>query len=190
MSKIKLPHASGNSVSIAAPQSNPASDRTLYLPSNADGTIVTNNSPATGSIVQVVEGDSTSYTQFTDNNFAASNLSATITPQYASSKILINTIQVVDTSASGRQMLLTIFRSIASGTYTNIISGSSNAAVGAYHGGDRLIETASIVKLDAPSYTVGNSITYKVYGKSSGSYSTEVGGQGSQSIMVLQEVAG
>ena len=39
MSKLKLPHASGNSVSIAAPQSNPASDRTLYLPSDADGTI-------------------------------------------------------------------------------------------------------------------------------------------------------
>ena len=40
MSKIKLPHASGNSVSIAAPESNPAADRTLYLPSNADGTIL------------------------------------------------------------------------------------------------------------------------------------------------------
>jgi len=40
MSKIKLPHASGNSVSIAAPQSNPASDRTLYLPDTADGTIL------------------------------------------------------------------------------------------------------------------------------------------------------
>ena len=40
MSAIKLPHASGNSVSIAAPESNPAADRTLYLPSNADGTIV------------------------------------------------------------------------------------------------------------------------------------------------------
>ena len=39
MGSIKLPHASGNSVSIAAPQANPASDRTLYLPSDADGTI-------------------------------------------------------------------------------------------------------------------------------------------------------
>ena len=33
MSKIKLPHASGNSMSIAAPASNPASDLTLTLPS-------------------------------------------------------------------------------------------------------------------------------------------------------------
>ena len=32
MSSIKLPHASGNSMSIAAPASNPASDLTLTLP--------------------------------------------------------------------------------------------------------------------------------------------------------------
>jgi len=32
MSKIKLPHASGNSMSIAAPATNPASDLTLTLP--------------------------------------------------------------------------------------------------------------------------------------------------------------
>ena len=34
MSKIKLPHASGNSMSIAAPATNPASDLTLTLPAN------------------------------------------------------------------------------------------------------------------------------------------------------------
>ena len=32
MSKIKLPHASGNSMSIAAPATNPASDLELKLP--------------------------------------------------------------------------------------------------------------------------------------------------------------
>ena len=37
---IKLKHASGNGVIIAAPSSNPAADRTLTLPSDADGTIV------------------------------------------------------------------------------------------------------------------------------------------------------
>jgi len=36
---IKLKHASGNGVIISAPSSNPASDRTLTLPSDADGTI-------------------------------------------------------------------------------------------------------------------------------------------------------
>jgi len=44
MSQIKLKHSGGNSVIIAAPDSNPASDRTLKLPSDGDGTILTTNS--------------------------------------------------------------------------------------------------------------------------------------------------
>ena len=39
MSSIKLKHASGNGVIIAAPSSNPAADRTLTLPGDADGII-------------------------------------------------------------------------------------------------------------------------------------------------------
>ena len=44
MSQIKLKHSGGNSVIIAAPDSNPASDRTLKLPGDGDGTILTTNS--------------------------------------------------------------------------------------------------------------------------------------------------
>lgn len=39
MSSLKLKHSGGNSVIIAAPSSNPASDRTLTLTGDADGTI-------------------------------------------------------------------------------------------------------------------------------------------------------
>ena len=53
MSQIKLLHSGGNGVSIVAPDSNPTSDRTLKLPSDGDGTILTTNS-ATGKILQVV----------------------------------------------------------------------------------------------------------------------------------------
>ena len=42
MSSIKLKHSGGNSVIIAAPSSNPASDRTLTLPGDADATVLTN----------------------------------------------------------------------------------------------------------------------------------------------------
>ena len=45
MSQIKLLHSGGNGVIISAPDSNPASDRTLKLPSDGDGTILTTNSP-------------------------------------------------------------------------------------------------------------------------------------------------
>ena len=44
MSSIKLKHASGNGVSITAPSSNPAADRTLELPSDADGIIAKTDS--------------------------------------------------------------------------------------------------------------------------------------------------
>ena len=63
MSQIKLLHSGGNGVSIVAPDSNPASDRTLKLPSDGDGTILTTNS-ATGKILQVkqaVKTDTASY---------------------------------------------------------------------------------------------------------------------------------
>jgi len=52
MSQIKLLHSGGNGVIIAAPDSNPASDRTLKLPSDGDGTILTTNS-SVGKILQV-----------------------------------------------------------------------------------------------------------------------------------------
>ena len=44
MASIKLKHSGGNGVIISAPSSNPASDRTLTLPSDADGTIVSKDS--------------------------------------------------------------------------------------------------------------------------------------------------
>ena len=53
MSQIKLLHSGGNGVILSATDSNPASDRTLKLPCDADGTILTTNS-STGKILQVV----------------------------------------------------------------------------------------------------------------------------------------
>lgn len=44
MSSIKLKHSSGNGVSITAPSSNPAADRTLELPGDADGVIAKTDS--------------------------------------------------------------------------------------------------------------------------------------------------
>ena len=95
----------------------------------------------------------------------------------------------MDTASNGRQLYLAIFRSIAGGTYTNISGGTQDANVGSYSSSSRLIETANIVKLDTPSYSVGQAITYKIYGKNSGSYETRVGGQQTEQIMVLQEIS-
>ena len=52
MSSLKLKHSGGNSVSIAAPSSNPAANRTITVPSTADGTMLTSTS---GSSIQILE---------------------------------------------------------------------------------------------------------------------------------------
>ena len=188
--KIKLNAASGGgSFSLQAPSSS-SNARVMTLPDTADGTILTTTNPRSGNIIQVVQGNVVDNEhQFTTTSFAASDLSATITQVFASSKILIHTTQVLDTTAAGRQLYLGIFRSIAGGTYTNISGGTQASNVGAYSSNARLIETAVIIKLDTPSYSVGQAITYKIYGKNSGSYETRVGGQQTEQLMVLQEVA-
>mgnify|MGYP001471135996 CR=1 FL=1 len=93
MSQIKLLHSGGNGVSIVAPDSNPASDRTLKLPSDGDGTILTTNS-ATGKILQVVttpDSDRIARGSLTVNNWTSiTGLSLAITPSSNTSKIKLS----------------------------------------------------------------------------------------------------
>ena len=96
MSQIKLLHSGGNGVSIVAPDSNPASDRTLKLPSDGDGTILTTNS-ATGKILQVVQESKISTASGSvgaaaydySSGLTGDLISKAITPSNASNKILI-----------------------------------------------------------------------------------------------------
>ena len=88
MSQIKLKHSGGNSVIIAAPDSNPASDRTLKLPSDADGTILTTTNPKVGNIIQVVQTTKTD-TASTNSSTFADILTVSITPTAASSNFLL-----------------------------------------------------------------------------------------------------
>ena len=140
-----------------------------------------------GGIVQVVQGTSTTPTTIDTTSYMATDLSATITPKFNTSKILIQTTQVADNSSGNRQLYLTIQRSIGGASYSNIIGGSEGGYSASYDAGDRCIETANITFLDSPSTT--SAVTYKVYGKNSGSYATAVGGQNTEQIMVLMEVS-
>ena len=96
MSQIKLLHSGGNGVIIAAPDSNPASDRTLKLPSDGDGTILTTNS-SVGKILQVVQESKISTASGSvgaaaydySSGLTGDLISKAITPSNASNKILI-----------------------------------------------------------------------------------------------------
>ena len=88
MSQIKLLHSGGNGVIIAAPDSNPVSDRTLKLPSDGDGTILTTNS-SVGKILQVLQDTKTDTATTNSTSFSAiSGLSQAITTT-GSNKVLI-----------------------------------------------------------------------------------------------------
>lgn len=91
MSKISLtPNATGSAnFTIASPAT--STDRTLTLPDNT-GTILTSasntNFPA-GSVLQVVQASFTNNFSTTTNGFVNTQVTASITPKSATSKILI-----------------------------------------------------------------------------------------------------
>ena len=100
MSNLNFLHSGGNKVIISAPDSNPASDRTLKLPSNADGTIITSTSPdadrfKAGEIVQVVTQEFSmstgTFTNGTYTSLSSTGLTSTITPRFSNSKIIYDT---------------------------------------------------------------------------------------------------
>jgi len=174
MSQIKLLHSGGNGVILTAPSSNPASDRTLTLPGDADGTILTSNS-STGKILQVVQTVkknrfSTSSTSFVD----ITDMTVTITPTAASSKILITSTGITGSTGDQAYIHCRVNRSIAGGSYddTFIIGDLYNAetrssidmSIGRFDTSSPLANTRTFAfeYLDSPSYSLGNAIIYKL----------------------------
>ena len=157
MSQIKLLHSGGNGVIIAAPDSNPASDRTLKLPSDGDGTILTSNS-SVGKILQVVESaDYSSQTSTSSTTFQDTGITATITPSSSSSKVLVlcggdTWIQGTGYNVFGEVRLVRGSTEIAKIDHAY---DSSNSSFGA-----RLAQSFSINRLDSPNTT--SATTYKI----------------------------
>ena len=160
MSQIKLKHSGGNSVIIAAPDSNPASDRTLKLPSDGDGTILTTNS-SVGKILQVIQAVKTDTASFNATAFAdISGLSVSITPSSSSNKVLVDCRLYLSagTSAGTSAAKLNFVRGS-----TNIgqPSGSTSHMATFYSwGSNNYMEPHAMNFLDSPSTT--SATTYKI----------------------------
>ena len=189
MSQIKLKHSGGNSVIIAAPDSNPASDRTLKLPSDADGTILTTNS-ATGKTLQVIQTVKTDlFTTTTTNTYGdITGFNVTVTPASSTSKIFIMAQMYQHTSAS-THVLYRLLRgsteigssTVGSGGYTGIAGGSITT-----HRGSNV----SFNLLDSPSTT--SAITYKVqvlHGSGTYRLNSRSSTWNASSTLTVQEVA-
>ena len=166
MSQIKLKHSGGNSVIIAAPDSNPASDRTLKLPSNADGTVLTTTNPKSGNIIQVVSTTKTNSQSSSTSSYAdITGFSLSITPSSTSNKIFVQTALQIG-AANNSFLGFKVFRDStaiglngggdASGNITPVCFGYGHGASNI----DGRARGVSWQHLDSPNST--NSLTYKV----------------------------
>ncbi len=158
MSSIKLKHSGGNGVIIAAPSSNPAADRTLTLPGDADGTILTSNSTV-GKVLQVVQTTKTDQQTIvvSDGLVDIGNFNVNITPSATSSKILIHfTLSIGGTSYLG----LNLVRGSSNLIQGNADSNRMRCSIAANQAEAFNPRPHSFSYLDSPSTT--SQITYKV----------------------------
>ena len=134
----------------------------------------------TGSVLQVVEGVTSSETFTTSTSYVTTNLTATITPTSATSKVLItvsSTIYAANTAAAMHGILYKNGSEIGSGPYVLFFG---EGCVG-------WCKSASTY-LDSPAST--SALTYTLYIKTSnGSYSAGANRNSTRNSIVLQEIA-
>ena len=173
MSSLKLLHSGGNGVIISAPSSNPAANRTITVPGNADGTMLTTTNPKTGNIIQVV---ATNVSTPSSVSYGAAGLSAStpvtvnITSTVANSKFLVSGMVHGEAERENFEVGFVIRRTIGgSGTSINVGTGSGSRAVittimggSASDSNHTTTSDATIFApfLDSPSQVAGTTITY------------------------------
>jgi hypothetical protein len=164
MSSVSIQgNASGTGIfTIASPNSN--TNRTLTLPDNT-GTILTSATttgfPA-GSVLQVVQGTTSTDTAISSTSYTDTSITASITPSSASSKILVLASisgRVYINSNGNRQYFLAIVR--GSTVVYNKQDGELQAGTGT--SGYAIWPIFDLMYLDSPATT--SSTTYKVQGK-------------------------
>ena len=201
MSSLKLLHSGGNGVIISAPSSNPAANRTITVPGNADGEMLTTTNPKSGNIIQVIQHSTSSEVSSTNASYVDTGLSGAITPSASSNKILVIVNQFYrftrsSTQTGGGFQLLRGSTVIETGP--NHTSGSQ--PYGVYHvvGGASEIEVYGrycLEYLDSPNTTSSTTYKTQMAPHTTASSATvraqyQAGGENATSYLTLMEVAG
>tara|TARA_R100000329_G_scaffold12330_2_gene13370 strand:+ start:8441 stop:9103 length:663 start_codon:yes stop_codon:yes gene_type:complete len=123
-----------------------------------------------GKIIQLVNATTQTEAETSGETFIDTNLTGTITPTAANSKILITISQQlsINTTSSGNGGGLDILRKVASGSFS-IIENSLSNSIGPFSyflsaGGVSSLNyhfRHNMTHLDSPTYTLGDAITYK-----------------------------
>ena len=143
------------------------------------------NLPA-GSVLQVVQATTTSTVTLSGTAYMSTGLSASITPKFSTSKILVTvTGGNWDTNAASYQAIGSIYRN----NTTNLGGGSNSSLTDTYTQSARSIFPVILQILDSPATT--SSTTYTLYFYSGGGtnvvkYNTQNG----MGVINLMEIAG
>ena len=146
-----------------------------------------------GSIIQTSAMAQTNDLQVTINNSssntAITGITTTITPTLASSKIKVS-LHTQVYAPNGQYLAVMIFRSVNGGSYAHTTS-KPHAYIGTLTGW----QDSEITIIDSPTYTLGNSISYRPYVYTyNTSANTYVGwgssGGGAATTMFCQEIKG
>ena len=167
MSQLKLTADSGGgTVAIKGPASTTGNAAIeLTVPGTGSGTLAVGD---TGKILQVVQATKTDVfsTSTTGSYVDITGLTVNITPTKANSNILVMAVIGSFTSGDATAIALTT----ADGTAIiqgDAVSGKDSVSTGSYAGGTSTGEAwygnnpAPIFKLHDPSYSLGNTLTYK-----------------------------
>ena len=184
MSQVRVSgNASGTGIfTVASPNSN--TNRTLTLPDNT-GTLLSSGSA--GTVLQVVQGAYNPLVSTSSASYVTTNLTVSITPSSASSKILVLVAAAAAISGSqgiNSSGLFTIYRN------STQVSGDEtlrNYAYGA-SGGVYMQIPIFLSYLDSPATT--SSTAYTLYMKTSASTSTFINNDAGTSYITVMEIAG
>ena len=171
MSQIKLLHSGGNGVILAAPTSNPAADRTLRLPGDADGTIATTANA--GKILQVIQAVKKNRQTINSTTLVdITGMSVSITPSSASNKVLVNYSLVVFSNAVyyALRLLRDSDSTIFIGDENPSATSQNRASFGSYDSSYVIADTIAQSFLDSPNTTSATTYKLQAYSPYSSAY--------------------
>lgn len=178
MADLVLSGNTSGAITLSAPAV--AGTNTVTLPA-ATGTMLTTGSPQSGGVIQVVNATFSTEVSSTSSTFSDTGLSASITPKFSTSTILvIANIQGAKNGATGLD--LRVLRGV-----TSIVQFAKNAG---YTGASdyNIIGSVSCGYLDSPATT--SSTTYKIQMASSANASlARINDNTQTSTLTLMEIA-
>lgn len=133
------------------------------LETTSAGGTLTGTWTGAGKILQVVTSHKVDAFATTSSSFVdVTGISRTITPTAASSKIYI----IVSLHVGGQADAYTAFNLLRGSTIvtqgTNGSGNITNCSFGTYHGDSDTTQSVGYTFLDSPSYSVGDTLTYKI----------------------------